>query len=60
MPPELCQCQLGTHGHEPGKCPEPATEKDRLCKSCRDKAELPASPLAESLLVMLAGLRMLS
>jgi hypothetical protein len=42
MPPELCQCQLGTHGHEPGKCPEPATEKDRLCMSCRDKAELPS------------------
>jgi hypothetical protein len=38
MPPELCQCQLGTHGHEPGKCPEPASEEDRLCKSCRDKA----------------------
>jgi hypothetical protein len=37
MPPELCQCQLGTHGHEPGKCPEPATEKDALCNSCRDK-----------------------
>jgi hypothetical protein len=38
MPPELCQCQLGTHGHEPGKCPEPATATDPLCKFCRDKA----------------------
>jgi hypothetical protein len=31
MPPELCQCQLGTHG-------QPASEEDRLCMSCRDKA----------------------
>jgi hypothetical protein len=38
MPPELCQCILGTHGHEPGKCPEPATATDPLCKFCRDKA----------------------
>jgi hypothetical protein len=40
MAQELCQCQLGTHGHEPGKCPEPATEPDNLCKSCHDKAEV--------------------
>lgn len=36
----LCQCQLGTHGHEPGKCPEPATEADNLCTACHDKAEV--------------------
>ena len=40
MAQELCQCQLGTHGHEPGKCPEPATEADNLCKACHDKAEV--------------------
>ena len=27
MAQELCQCQSGTHGHEPGKCPNPATQR---------------------------------
>ena len=39
MAQELCQCQLGTHGHEPGKCPNPATEVDNLCKACRDAVD---------------------
>jgi hypothetical protein len=45
MAQELCQCQVGTHGHEPGKCPEPATEPDNLCKSCHDKAVAPGEAL---------------
>jgi hypothetical protein len=55
MPPELCQCQLGTHGHEPGKCAEPATEKDRLCKSCREKADLADAPSGGTALDDAAG-----
>ena len=39
MPQELCHCQSGTHGHEPGKCAEPATEADGMCKRCHDAAE---------------------
>jgi hypothetical protein len=38
MAQELCRCQSGTHGHEPGKCPNPATENDGLCKRCHDEA----------------------
>ena len=38
MPQELCQCQSGTHGHEPGKCPNPATEASGMCKRCHDES----------------------
>jgi hypothetical protein len=54
MPQELCQCQLGTHGHEPGKCPEPAMEKDRCARPAATKPNSLAPPLAASLLVMRA------
>jgi len=36
MPQELCPCRSGDHGHEPGKCPNQATEADDLCKACHD------------------------
>ena len=35
---EHCQCQSGTHGHKPGECENEATENDRMCKLCHDKA----------------------
>jgi hypothetical protein len=35
---DTCQCRSGTHGHEPGKCKSAATESDKMCKSCHDKA----------------------
>jgi hypothetical protein len=49
MPAELCQCQSGTHGHEPGKCPNPATEEGGMCKRCHDESLVGdvAVPLAE-------------
>jgi hypothetical protein len=40
MPQELCQCQSGTHGHEPGKCPNPATEEGGMCKRCHDESRV--------------------
>jgi hypothetical protein len=43
MAQELCQCQSATHGHEPGKCAEPATEADGMCKRCHDAAEADTS-----------------
>jgi hypothetical protein len=33
-----CQCPSETHGHEAGKCNNLATEPDRMCKPCHDKA----------------------
>jgi hypothetical protein len=35
--PEKCRCASKTHGHMPGKCPNLATEPERLCKPCYDK-----------------------
>ena len=40
MPQELGQCQSGTHGHEPGKCPNPATEEGGMCKRCHDESRV--------------------
>jgi hypothetical protein len=50
MPQELCQCQSGTHGHEPGKCPNPATEASGMCKRCHDESLVGdvAAPFAEA------------
>ena len=33
-----CKCPTETHGHEAGKCNNLATEPDRMCKPCHDKA----------------------
>ena len=33
-----CQCQSISHGHKPGDCEQPATEKDGYCKTCHDRA----------------------
>jgi hypothetical protein len=33
-----CKCPTETHGHEAGKCGNLATEPDRMCKPCHDKA----------------------
>ena len=33
-----CKCPTETHGHKAGKCNHLATEPDRLCKPCPDKA----------------------
>jgi hypothetical protein len=33
-----CKCQSGTHGHEPGKCPNPGTEDDGYCRECHERA----------------------
>jgi hypothetical protein len=46
MAQELCQCQAATHGHEPGKCPNPATEPDNLCKACHDATVAPSGGAA--------------
>jgi len=35
---EKCQRQSGNHGHKPGECKEKATEHDRVCKPCHNKA----------------------
>jgi hypothetical protein len=43
----LCQCQSGDHGHQPGKCPNQATEPDHLCKHCHDSAVAEIAPLSE-------------
>jgi hypothetical protein len=40
MPQELGQCQSGTHGHEPGKCPNPATEEGGMFKRCHDESRV--------------------
>jgi cell division septum initiation protein DivIVA len=36
---EQCICQNQNHGHEPGKCPNRATEANDLCKDCHAKAQ---------------------
>jgi len=46
MAQELCQCQAATHGHEPGKCSNPATEPDNLCKACHDATVAPSGGAA--------------
>jgi len=33
-----CKCPTETHGYEAGKCNNHATEADRMCKPCHDKA----------------------
>jgi hypothetical protein len=33
-----CNCQSNTHGHKADKCDKPATEPNRMCKPCHDKA----------------------
>ena len=33
-----CQCPSETHGHKAGKCGQLATEPDRMCKPCHNKA----------------------
>jgi hypothetical protein len=33
-----CKCHSETHGHEAGKCNNLASEPDRMCKPCHDKA----------------------
>ena len=39
MPQDQCQCQSGTHGHEPGECKNAVThEEDRMCDYCHDLA----------------------
>jgi hypothetical protein len=39
MPQDQCQCQSGTHGHEPGECKNAMThEDDQMCDYCHDKA----------------------
>ena len=48
MAEELCQCRSGDHGHEPGKCPNPAIEADDLCKACHDElVAAAAGPVGE-------------
>ena len=55
MPQDHCQCQSGSHGHEPGQCKNAIThEDDQMCDYCRDKAEdLLAHDKADDLLAML-------
>lgn len=36
---EQCICPIQNHGHEPGKCPNPATEANNLCGHCHAKAQ---------------------
>jgi hypothetical protein len=39
MPQDQCQCQSGSHGHEPGECKNAMThEEDQMCDYCHDKA----------------------
>src|SRR6478735_9296481 len=39
MPQDQCQCQSGSHGHEPGECKNEMThEEDQMCDYCHDKA----------------------
>jgi hypothetical protein len=42
--PEKCRCASNTHGHKPGKCPNLATEPERLCKPCYDKTSAELAP----------------
>jgi hypothetical protein len=34
-----CICQIKGHGHEPGKCPNEATQANDLCEHCHAKAQ---------------------
>jgi len=34
-----CACQIKGHGHEPGKCPNEATQANDLCEHCHAKAQ---------------------
>jgi hypothetical protein len=34
-----CICQIKGHGHEPGKCPNQATQANDLCEHCHAKAQ---------------------
>ena len=39
MTQEQCQCQSGSHGHEPGECKNAMThEEDQMCDYCHGKA----------------------
>jgi hypothetical protein len=40
---QQCQCRSAMHAHEPGKCPNPATEADGLCKHCHDEVSAETS-----------------
>jgi hypothetical protein len=35
---EKCKCPTEGHGHKAGQCDQLATEPDRMCKPCHDKA----------------------
>lgn len=34
---QSCECRTETHGHKAGECGHPATEPDRICKTCSEK-----------------------
>ena len=55
MPQDQCQCQSGSHGHEPGQCKNAIThEDDQMCDYCHDKADdILAHNKADDLLAML-------
>jgi hypothetical protein len=36
QPARKCRCASDTHGHDPGKCANLATQPDSLCKLCYD------------------------
>ena len=36
QPAGKCRCASDTHGHNPGKCTNLATQPDSLCKPCYD------------------------
>ena len=36
QPARKCRCASDTHGHDPGKCANLATQPDSLCKACYD------------------------
>jgi hypothetical protein len=39
MPQDQCQCQSGSHGHEPGEWKNAMThEEDQVCDYCHGKA----------------------
>jgi hypothetical protein len=52
MPQDQCQCQSGSHGHEPGECKNAMThEEDHMCDYCHDKADDLLSRLENKLLL---------
>jgi hypothetical protein len=46
-PAMKCKCPSKSHGHQPGKCKDLATDPDGLCDPCRDKTAEELSTITE-------------